>query len=590
MRPRTLLRLPPLPFGLLTHPAVLFLPILLAAPMWAQEDGPESTAEETTVGIEIGGWASDTDGSLDVVSEYEPDEGGPQVGVDLEAVRDWGFLLLDGIWRNEDDQKLDLRFDVGRMVRSKTSYVKLPHRLLHDPLTNLATATNHGRIVQHTDLDPGSEYGIRYSSIAHRTELQMPGAERLTWALDVRNQEREGVLQHLTVSHCDTCHVISQDRPLDQRNTDVGLEGRYNWNNASLRVSYTFRELTQDPAILTLLFDDALQPELRVPIFDNRLQWDSAQGPQPIAGAPDIDKQIARIDLQLPKGVSAGGVWSVTENRFTDLASEFTGVTVAAGHAFPNRVSLRWRGRAYTLDNDEVFVDIAEPVSIAGPHAGLTFQDVYGFDPDFLRLSALDRDVVESRFDVGWRPGGRKAGRFKLLWQLEQVDRDNFAVTDDGKTDTLTNILGISWRGRPGKGWKLDTRYRHGEADHPFANPDGVFSANTGPRVSSPFAPGGEQYFEFQEERIGDASASPESWDELRVSVTRTLANSLVTGSWSWWDGDNTSGDLTHWSKTYQSATISLWSTPAPKWEWFAAFAVHDSELEAPASIPLFDG
>lgn len=569
-----------LPFAIL---ALLVTPIQAAGQTDSDED------EGATVDLEIGGWATDTTGSQDVVSEYEPDEGGPQVGLEIEADTDWGFLLFDGTVRNEDDQKALLDFDVRRMVRSHTEYLKLPHRLLHDDLSNLAAVTSHGRILQHTDLDPGTDYRIRYSDLDHRTEIQLPSAERFTLAFNVRNQERKGVRQHLTVSHCASCHVYSQDRPIDQRDTGVGLEGRYNWDRAALRVSYEVRELEQDPAFLTLLFDDALQPELLLPLFDNRLQWDSAQGPQRVDLTPDIDKQVAKIDLTFPK-VAANGVWSVTENQFTGLESDFTGVTVSAGHTFRNANSLRWRGRAYTIDNDDVFVDIAEPVGIAGPHTGITYREAYGFDPDFLRLSSLNRDVFESRFDYTWKLGSREAGRLKLLWELEQVDREHFAVTEDGDTDTLTNILGVSWRGRPARGWKLEARVRHGEVDNPFTNVNGVFSTNVGPPAASPFDPNADQYFDFQDARIGDAVGSPESWDELRAGFSRTRGNSMVTAYYNYWDGENDSGDLTDWSRDYQSATVTWYSTPAPDWEWFATYAYHDSTLEAPASIPLFDG
>lgn len=558
---------------------------VLMAPTWvaAQDDGG------TTAEIEIGGWAADTSGAPDVVSEYEPDEGGPQLGLDLEADTDWGFLLFEGEVRNEDDQKALLDFDVGRMVRSHTAYVKMPHRLLHDDLSNLAAVTDHGRILRHTDLDPDTEYRIRYSDLDHRTEIQLPGAERFTFALNVRNQERQGVRQHLTVSHCDSCHVYGQDRPVDQRDTGVGVEGRYNWNRAALRVSYQVRELTQDPSFITLTFDDALQPELLLPLFDNRLQFDSAEGPQRVDLTPDIDKQVAKIDLTFPK-VAANGVWSVTENQFTGLESDFTGVTVSAGHRFENANHLRWRGRAYSIDNDDVFVDIVEPEGIAGPHAGITYREAYGFDPDFLRLSSLNRDVLESRLDYTWRLGSREAGRLKFLWEIEQVDREHFAVTEDGDTETLTNVLGVSWRGRPARGWKLEARVRHGEVDNPFTNVDGVFSVNQSERVTSPFAPDADQYFDFQDARIGEGVGSPESWDELRAGFSRTGANSMVTAYYNYWDGENDGGDLTDWSRDYQSATVTWYSTPAPDWEWFATYAYHDSTLEAPASIPLFDG
>lgn len=573
-----------------THVGALSLLLLLLAtglPLAAQ-DGDEGV----TATVEIGGRAADAQDSPNLVSEYETDEGGVEIGIDWTADRAWGFLELEALYRDEDDQTGLLRWDWHRRIRSETTWNELPHRLLHDPLTNLAAATNHGRIVEHTDLDPDSIYGIRYSRLEHRTELQP--SDRLQLALLVNNQEREGTRQIRTASHCSSCHVFGQDRPIDERNTDLGLEARYAWEKVVLRASYTWRELEQNPTFLTLLFDDALQPELQTPIFDNRLQWDSAQGPQPIDALPDVDKQVARIDLGVPSwgGVTfnASGVISETENRFTGLSSDYRALIASLARDLAGGWSLRWRGRAYEIDNDETFVDIAEPVAIAGPHLGRTYREVYGFDPDFVRLSALDRDVLESRFDATYELGGRRAGRLILSWDFDRTDRRFFAVTDDGETETTRNVLGVAWRGRPARRVQLKAGLRHGEIDHPFANPNGVFSTNTSVAVASPFAPQADQYADFQSARIGDATALPASFDELTLRASRSSAKSLLSASLRYWDGENDDGDLTDWAKTVQSGVLSYWAQPAPEWDWFVAYARHETEIESPASIPLFDG
>lgn len=561
--------------------------LAFAVPAAAQEEDDDGVTTEIT----LGGRGADADGNPNLVSEYEPNEGGAEVGVTVTADRPWGHLFLDALYLDETDQDGRLIWDWHRRVRSDTTWTKLPHRLLHDRLGNLAAATNHGRIVEHTDLDPDSIYGIRYSRLEHRTEFQP--TDRLVLSFEARNQEREGQRQLLTASHCASCHVIAQDRPIDERNTDVGGVAEYRFDRATFRASYTYRELEQDPTFLTLLFDDALQPELQIPIFDNRLSWDSAQGPQPVDALPDIEKQTLRLDFAAPQwgGVQlhASGVWSETENQFTGLSSEYQGIVASLGKALKGGWNLRWRGHAYTIDNDPVFVDIVEPASIAGPHRGRTYRDVYGFDPDFLRLSSLDRDVIDSRLDASYKLGGRQAGRLRLTWELEVVDRQFFEVAPE-EMETTTNVLGVGWRGRPARRLKLEARLRHGEVDNPFTNVDGVFSINTSERVTSPFAPNADQYFDFQDGRIGDASGSPESFDELTLGLTHTGADRLFTARYRWWDGDNDEGDLADWSRTVQAATFSYWVTPAPDWEWFVAYARHESELSNPASVALFDG
>lgn len=41
-------------------------------------------------------------------------------------------------------------------------------------------------------------------------------------------------------------------------------------------------------------FDNALHPELRLPVFDNRLQYDEVE--RPVGMDPDIDKEILSVD------------------------------------------------------------------------------------------------------------------------------------------------------------------------------------------------------------------------------------------------------------------------------------------------------
>jgi hypothetical protein len=108
--------------------------------------------------------------------------------------------------------------------------------------------------------------------------------------------------------------------------------------------------------------------------------------------------------------------------------------------------------------------------------------------------------------------------------------------------------------------------------------------------VPSPFDPNSAQYFESHDARIALSTASPESWDELELRATYGWNNSMVTGTYSYWSGDNTSGELTDWSRSRQAATVTLWSTPAPRWQWYVMYAYNDTDLDYPTSIPLFEG
>ena len=587
--------------------AALLLPVavLAEAPDPSVDTEPPGEAEVATLrpenGIEgwfhLGAWASDRDDSPLVIEKFEPDEDeNLQSSLDLVTIHERIFLELAAGIRASDDRRAELTFDVGRTFRSSTAWNEFPVALAHDPMTNLVAATSHGRVVEHTDLDPNAEYRLGWSRLEHRSELQLPSAPALTLGLGYRLQERTGTIQAQTISHCQTCHVTSQSRPLDETTEDVAFDATLDLAKVQLRASWSHRELDESVQALSLLYDDAIHPEARTPVFDNRLQWDSAEGPQPVAQRPDSEKDVLKLELNAPSlaGFDLGltGVWSTTENTLTGVESEYTGTLVDVTRPLGEKWRLRWRNRAYSIDVDDVLVVLNERLGIAGPQAGRTYAEIYGLPAsEYLRLSSADRDVLESRLELAWRIS-RKAGSLRFLWDFERTDRDHVEVAP-GEGETTENVLGLTWTARPVKGLRVHAQLRHGEVDHPFANLNGAYSALvTTETAPNPFAPTATQYYEFQGARIADPSAHPETWDRAEIRLSRTLGDgqTLLTASYRYENGVNDSLDLGDWERTDQALTATVFRAIDARTSWHLAFAHHESEVKHPSSIPIFDG
>ena len=568
---------------------ILLLAVLLLAATAATAQTTSATGTSGTA--EVGAWDASTDGSPDKAAEYEPIDGGPDLRLDLWSEGAKSAVELGAAVRDDNDAVLSLDFDIGRSIRSSTDYTALVHRLGFDNLEHFAAATGHGRLTRHTDLAVGQTYEIDYHALDHRTEFQPRGMDYLTLAVGFRHQEREGVRQQTTISHCDSCHVINQARPVDESTNDARLEAQIAWQGGQVTASIVNREYTDDSNLLTLLYDDALHPELRLPVFDNRLRFDSAEGPLPVGVDPDIDKEILEIDGSFDDvggfALTAGGAWSTTENRFTGNEASFSGAMVTAARLVKSW-HFTFRGRSYSLDNDDYFVDAVERLGVAGPQANRTYRQVYGFDPDYLRRSALNRQVLDTSFQLTRRLAGKK-GRVRLSWDRMAIDRDSFEVAP-GDTESITNVLGLSWRARPKKGWKTQLAWKHGETDNPYNNLDGTYSTLTSSSSPNPFLPQAAQYYVSHAARIADVGASPSSWDELAARASHSAGNHTLSASYRWWDGDNNEGDLADWSRNVQAATVAFWSAPAPDWQWHVAYNWSNTDLDLPASIPLFDG
>jgi hypothetical protein len=563
----------------------------------AAEDGENTN--ETNGSIEVGGLLTDVEGSPDMAAEFNTIEEGAVGKLNLETFGGWGSLDLDFKYAARDQNKGSLDFDIKRMVRSHNTYVKHPHRFGHDPMANLESTSRNGKVVRHTDYSPDQEYKIDYSVFYDRTELQFPGFRPLTLAVEYRDQRRNGHTQAFTTNHCDNCHIKSQTHRRDQQTTDGTLEAAVAFKSGVIRARYTDRSLTEAHPSVYGEFDNNLHPELQVPVFDNRMQYDDDVGVVPVDLKPEIDKNLTRLDFRFATkngfALTANGVWAKTENKSTSEYSgfptneaEYSGYVVTAAKRFGNHLRLRWNGKVYQTETNSVWIEPIERVTPAGPHAGQTYYDVYGVRFDQWRDSVLNRDVLESKFDASYR-FGRKLGTIRGFWNYKTIDREYYEVAP-GETKTTSNILGASYRMRPMKGLRLDAEYRYADINNPFMLVNGACSTLVSDRYPNPWSPETPQYHDQHDTRIADVTASAASWQRAAFSLGWNFGQSTLTGRYVYWDGTNTDGDLTDWSKNRQTATVTFWSPGGESWDWYVAWARQDMKLDAPACIPVFDG
>ena len=555
---------------------------------------PSSVAAQGNVesSVEVGYYDASTDDSPDMAAEYRDTNSGATVNATVASHGDAGSFQFLAAYQSEDTNAAALDFDIKRTWRSKTDYNRFLHRLGHDPMHNLEATSFNGKVVWNTDLRPDQEYEFNYSVIESRNELQFKGLSALTIGLDVREQKRKGHTQAYTTSHCDNCHIYSQGHPIDEKTSDATVDAKVGWKGGYAKLAYTSRSLTHGTSSVPIAFDDALHPELQVPVFDNRLQYDSDVGVVQADLWPDIDKNKTRLDLVFNNlggfTLTGNGVWSETENKYTNLKSDYKGYIVTAAKGWKSGWRFRWRGRVYSIDNDDVFVDVNDRPSIAGPHVGQTYEDVYGLNFDHTRMSALNRDAFESKADVSYR-FGRKAGTVRFIWNYDTVDRKNFEVMP-GEFKTTTNLLGASYRARPAKGWNFEANLKYAKVDNAFMLINGTCSTLVSGSYPNPWNPETPQYTQFHEARIAETTASASSWGRADLRLGYTTGKTTVFGKYIYYDGDNSDGDLTDWQRQSNTALVTVWSAPTENLNWYATYTWMKSDLDVPACIPVFDG
>lgn len=559
--------------------------LLAGTAVWADDGGG------TTGSVAFGGWATSTSGLQERVNEYSPTGENLELRFDLATRSEDVTFDMRGGGSDSTTQDFFMDLDVKRQLRFKVDFIKLLHRLPHDPGTNLAAAMASGKTLQHDDLDASAQYSERFSLMSSHLEWHPESLSRLTLGLHARGQVREGIHQSMNIAHCYSCHVTSQSRSLHERTSDVGVSARYEFSRATGVLQYTHRTLDQGGARTLMTYDRTYHPVTGLYVFDNRSSFDSRNGPLPVDYQPETTKDSVRLDFNFPdvaRGtVDAGGVWTRTRNDLSGLDSKYLGFATSGGHKLTPRLTVRWGARYYTLSSDDVFVDIVEPVGIAGPQTGQTYQDATGFVPDFWRYSSLDRDVFEYDASATFRIG-KRAGTLTGTWKGEAVDRDHFEVAE-GQTKTLSNRITLVWRPRPTTKDTLRFEFSHLWVSYPFTNTNGSCATLTAPGTGSPFT--GTQYYLIYDSRVADVSGLPDSEDALRMTYThRFSARTTFTGALRWSDSDNTTGDRANWHRDNLTAVLSVWGAPTDKAEWYANYSYGDYALEMPACVPLYDG
>jgi hypothetical protein len=540
---------------------------------WAAQGTVESN-------IEIGVYNTSIDDSPDMVAEYYDTNSGPTVKAEVAAHQNWGSLYFLGAYQSQDTNAGELDFDIKRTVRSHSSYSKFIHRLGHDPMTNLESTSRNGKVVWHTDLDPNQEYDFNYSVFDSRTEFQLPSVRAVTVGLEFREQRRNGHAQAYTTSHCDNCHIYSQSHKLEEKTNDAVIDAKVAWKGGYVKAAFNSRSLKQGDPSVPMTYDNALHPELQVPVFDNRLQYDDDVGTVPADLWVDMEKNKTRLDLVLTDiagfTFTGNGVWSTTENEYTNLQADYRGYILTAAKGWKSGWRLRWRGRAYSIDNDEVFIDVNDRPSIAGPHVGQTFEDVWGVNFDHTRYSALNRSAFESKADVSKR-FGRKSGTLRFLWEYDTIDRDHYEVMP-GEFKTTKNILGASYRSRPAKGLMLEGNLKYADVNNAFMLINGACSTLVSDRYPNPWNPETPQYYDFHAARIADTTATASSWLRADARLGFSTGRTTVFGKYIYYDGDNNDGDLTVWSAPMENLAV------------YATYSWMDSDLDVPLCIAIFDG
>lgn len=491
------------------------------------------------------------------------------------------------------DQQYRLNVDAHRFWRTEVRYSRLPHRLDHDPLDSLDAAKG-SIVVRHDDTDPGALYAIARGEVEVDSRFVIPKLKGVEFRFGFRDERRDGHAQARTLSKCANCHGVAQTRGVDQVTQDFSAGFTAHVSRLHFEYGYlnrTFRERAPTPMNV---FDLAMQPVTGARIFDNRIQYQLADGPLPFNHIPDMRKEshTFKARLELPKALllNLNYVQSTAENEETGLGVDSKVWSARLGVPLGKRAFLTARFRQMQIQGDSVWIDTVEPTAIAGPQLGLTYAQAYPTyaSADYLRESVESRRPTTADFEFSYRFAKRTTLRAGYVF--EQVRRDHYEVYE-----TRRNGFRLSFTTRTAdRKWQMRARYNYDTIEDPFAYLGAAFSPvlQPSPSPGSPPSPLlGTQYYTLYRAREADLTNQPsraQGWEHsatwspnARVSLSTHLR---------WRQSRNDRLNMSNWENSTLSPGFEAWFAPHTKFSITAGYYFHRDSGETLFVLPVFDG
>jgi hypothetical protein len=554
----------------------------------AVSPGSESNIQGSAL---VGFAANDPSGYVGRVGEYKTVKDGQAI---LGATG-WGnsnkthYKFLADFGGDVDDGIYSVGIDFNRFVKAHLDYTRLPHRLDHDPLTNLDAGIANF-IVRHTDNDPDAVYGIGRNDLRFKTEI-VPNWEHIRFLIAYRQDNRDGSRQAISGSKCANCHQVSQSRQIDSVTRDFKADTTLTFDRVTVDYSYLNRDFEERAPTPFITLDQALHPASLADVFTNRFQFDADFGPVPVDVVPRSKKEshVARARVTIPKRGSLQGkyVHSKVTNRDVQLNVDtdyYLGRLVVPMGA---RAVLKADIRHMNIDADSIFVEVIDPVANAGPLAGKTFTEAYPQfgEASFIRESSLSRSPTDFSLDFTYRP--KKRTTLRVGYDYERLQRDHFEVEK-----TITNRLLFAVRSRPNRKVRLRARVESAWIDKPFtylhaAIPDVVQSAPS--PGATPFF--GLQYFEVYDARQANLTNQPTRASLAEGSVTWSPSpRSGVSAHYRYRGASNDDLNFSEWDRKVHVPGVEAWFAPNGQWSLAFGYNYRKEKTKTLFSILDFSG
>ncbi len=590
---------------------------LLIAALLAALSPSAVLAEEAglTGSVEVGAAGMSVDDEVNKVNEYNAtrDDNGlnPYLKANFAGGDENIHVGADAEIMGDDAQSLNLDVDAQRIFRMDASYDEFNHWLSHDQLDYMdATMKSQGQTytpstgsvpganpsgsanpsVLAQDLVPNEDFFIIHKELELEGKVVVPAIPNVTLKAGFRQEERNGVEQEFSISHCSACHIEGNAKDIDETTTDVtlGATGKF----GMLTVDYEFmtRDFDDDAGALTNVYLVGGKPDQDLTaaskFLGDRLLFDESDGAIPFSKAPDSEKDThslkARYDMSSDTVFSAGYIMADIESNKQDdvgltlssntLETEYDSYNMRASTRFGNlRLTGYGRHEEIETSNNELTFFYGNGTDVGVTEERATY------------VSEEAREITTFGGNALYRINSGTSVR--LGYEYEEVDRELEELMD-----TETHTIKASVRYRPTK--KLNTRasYTYQNIDEPFMHPHG----NKGPiEEGFVYVPKvTNAWYEpfFYSLREAEATNQPEDVHELKASATWSPGvNYSVTAYARYRMEENDLNFNTYEQDTF-SPGFNVWWAPINKLNMTMAYNFNKMETENQMCVGWYHG
>jgi len=541
--------------------------------------------------VEVGVNGSDASKDHNQVSEYSESQTKVHGMLKLRTMDSKGDLSyrLDLALFSNEDMKMKLVIHKGSWFTSTTSYNKFLHKLGHDSLSNMSwreAADHAGTIPAHKELTsidytPTEDFYTIYEDFRQVFDFKLSTEIPTDIQVGFRAQARNGYHQTMQLSHCDTCHVQTKGAKLDENAYDVWAKVHAKVKKFDVSYKYTYSKFNNTADQTNYYIDLPRHPATGGAIdeFASRTLWGGEVLPSGFNN--DNKKSTHEVHVEGTVGnndrIVAGASYSDLTNYFTNLDLTTTTGSFRWSHKFRSNFVLDAFLSYYTLDNDDIFIDI--PAWREGRPGG-------GQPLSFTRYSAYNRDVSYLKLRARYKVNDQS--RLTFSYRYKQTDRDTLVVNlEDGSTDTKSSLFKVRWDGRYGD-LRANLMGSFESINHPFENSMGI---NEDPAAAySPF-PGNSLVYYMQRQTIGEATNMPSQDMNLRGNISYRFSDRASFNMYaSFRNGENNELNTYTMNLTNRTAGTSMFFVLNDKTVLTIGYDYNFSKQEAVFSVPVMDG